>query len=834
MPIQFDEQPAAPRSRITFDSPAQAGPRVVRSLGDIVPGEVEGKDYVFDKPAGPRPQGQPTLPKLIGGLADNVLPAISSIPAEVAASATRLLGGGRERAENVRQSIQVQPFSQAGRDVQSELLGGAAAAVTPWMDAGSRAMDAAGVSPSVRGALGNTAQMVGDVANVLPVAAAARRLVPPMRGPNTPETVAAAGRATTPPEMANAAGMKIPASHEQARGGVPTRGARVRESLGAHEEHRTAVIGNRLRANEMARQDLGIPPGAQLDDQAFARAKEPHAPAYEEMRALPAAPIDAEFRSAVQRAGNSNVVLPASSEVARLKAYLVSQDTLSGEQLVSTISRLRERALRDSKMGATGDALDMADAQMALADSLEDLLQRRADQVDTSLAQRYRNARKGFAKINAVEMAMDGYNLDAQKLARYGQKNPGRLDGNLRAVAELARHYPDAVTARAPLAKDSDTLAGMVKAPFRSIAQRLVGGSGPTPNPAALEHLRRPDVPVTGGPVPPQLTQQGDGFGSLLDLEAPAGRVGELPPAPMPTQQVDGFGSLMDLAPPGPRIGELPMGPMPTRQGDFHGPMFDLQPVPGNVGAQPPTTFASLVNELDQPGFLDEQIDLPATLDIRAEPTSGLALDPITGQPMQWPPAPVPRQPVRRSGLDLAPAPAQAAPGSFEDLLAELGVQQSAGPAPFTGDYAPARGFSDLTRFNDFDDPPAAAMATPQPRPAGGAPGAAMKLYRGVPEGADPMAAGPAGGTYWAPDRPTAERYGSNVAEREANPADFMDVGTIEELRSMLGAPPEATVEELLQAFAQRSGRPRGVTYTLPPELEGVPREYFEFADLVE
>jgi hypothetical protein len=102
----------------------------------------------------------------------------------------------------------------------------------------------------------------------------------------------------------------------------------------------------------------------------------------------------------------------------------------------------------------------------------------------------------------------------------------------------------------------------------------------------------------------------------------------------------------------------------------------------------------------------------------------------------------------------------------------------------------------------------------------------APALFRGVPEGADPMAPNQQGFTTWSNQRPVAERYGSNVGEMPFKEAEFPNRGTLEELRAAVGAGPEATAQDIVAALLAREPELRGCSYDLRPELEGTPREF--------
>jgi hypothetical protein len=103
-------------------------------------------------------------------------------------------------------------------------------------------------------------------------------------------------------------------------------------------------------------------------------------------------------------------------------------------------------------------------------------------------------------------------------------------------------------------------------------------------------------------------------------------------------------------------------------------------------------------------------------------------------------------------------------------------------------------------------------------------------LYRGVPQGADPMAPNDRGFTTWSNQRPTAEFYGPNVGEMPFDPHANVHLGTLEDARMMLGLGPDATAQDIAAAAMQRfRGANRTASYDLPPELDGVPREFIGF-----
>src|SRR5262245_361452 len=109
--VPADDLPDAP-------APAARGPRTVTSLGDIVPGEAEGRDYVLAPRAPTTPQApERSVADRALGVADNILPALTSIPAEIAASGTRLFGGGPGAQQFARNLFQTQPFTDQGREV---------------------------------------------------------------------------------------------------------------------------------------------------------------------------------------------------------------------------------------------------------------------------------------------------------------------------------------------------------------------------------------------------------------------------------------------------------------------------------------------------------------------------------------------------------------------------------------------------------------------------------------------------------------------------------------------------------------------------------------------
>ncbi len=164
MPFRPDNAAVAiPRSRFRPDAPPSA-----QLPAPDLSNTPEAKDpsayyaSVFQKPM--------SAPQVAGGMLDNMLPTLSSIPASVAESAARLTGFSPANQQKAHDALQLHPMTQAGRDVATAADAAVLPKVNTILQGGARALDATGI-PGLSGDVGRILQTGGDVLNVFGAAA---------------------------------------------------------------------------------------------------------------------------------------------------------------------------------------------------------------------------------------------------------------------------------------------------------------------------------------------------------------------------------------------------------------------------------------------------------------------------------------------------------------------------------------------------------------------------------------------------------------------------------------------------------------------------------------
>lgn len=505
---------AVPDDDLPSGPPPANTPRKVKSLGDIVPGEKEGVDYVFDKPARAPTDNQPTAGRLALGLADNALHAATSIPAEIAVSATRLFGGGAHAQDAVRNTIQYPLLTQSGRDIAAEGDAAASRLVTPVASKVKSGLDATGI-PNLSNDLGSILQTGGDLANVFgfgaPLAMAGREAA---AASNASKLFRATDPANVTRDVGNTLGLGARPSDFEAAGGKPGIFRLAAEKVGGSQTmKRDYILNNLKRTEEAVGADIGLPAGRAITPDALENAKAPHAAVYDTARTLPEGPLSAEFHAGVRSIDSSDSLLPPSPQVQALQQQFAGQGSMNGSQLVDTISNLRREGQRNAisaKKGMQADNFNpqrLSDAQFALADLLDAELERMATGTDPALGANIQNARRGFAQIGTAERALDGRWIDPQNLVKQVDKNPA-ISGRTRAVADFARDYPRTMTATVPDITENPLRLLTAIPELGSAGVRKLFGRAPTPGDTGPSgplgrYFRPPAAPEPGGPMPP-------------------------------------------------------------------------------------------------------------------------------------------------------------------------------------------------------------------------------------------------------------------------------------------------------------------------------------------
>ncbi len=856
---------AAPAGRFRPDSaPApRKQPRVVQSLGDVIPGEVEGTDYVFDKPAAAAP-AQPSLLRTAGGVLDNVLPAITSIPAAAAESAARLTGFGPQGQRAAADAFQIRPFTQAGRDVEASATAAVAPKVAAILNRGAAALDSTGI-PNLSRDVGALLQTAGDVGNVAgvgaPLAMLGREAAAASSAAKGFRDSAKLGSQRTPEQITAAGGFKVRPSDVEAAGGKPGTMAKLGETVGGSSPLKRDYILNNLEATErMAVEELGLPGGTKLTEDVFRRVEAPHAEAYNAIERIPQIDFDQNFIDELTGIGSGNPLTSTPPAVTAMQEDILRNAGASGKNLRMKISDLRQQA-RDNLATGAGEQVAPRDrtlgkAQIAAANALEGLLERK---VPPDMLDAYRKARQSFAVTNMMRRAQTlGERIDPQVIAREAEINPA-INGRMKIVADQADRYPKVFSASVP--ETGSDAQGMLARLGSGAAAGAMGGGALFGLPGAVGGA------AAGVAIPSVVRKIMGRTSPAADIEAAAPTFFQQPiprtvrPPPEPQAPVPPSGLFADeLAPPTamtmPAAGRPEPGTLPFNQllADQMAGDLTLE------GALPPAPAPRAPG-----GRPLDTIDFAPPVPPAAP---GQALPPLTQEQLRL----APEQPlslVDERPLSIAAMLDESLPldatgagrgiqGSFADQLGpvaprmdELLFEDPRGmptrPRGVSGPRSAQLTDPRLPRGLELvdDTPPPQPMFGPGdefPGPAGGsfseligeaAPAQDLigdRLYRGVPEGMDPNAPNERGFTTWSNQRDVASQYGPNIGETQFDPSTNVHLGTLEDARQLLGLPREATAQDIAEAAMRRfMGANQTASYDLPPELGGTPREFIRF-----
>jgi hypothetical protein len=206
---------------------------------------------------------------------------------------------------------------------------------------------------------------------------------------------------------------------------------------------------NRPRVNEIAKNEMGLPPTTQLNGRAaFDQARAQVAAPYEQIKKLPIQQADDAMIQRLEGIRTDLDVIgakeyaPAISKIVD-DAIAKTQTGLTGEALLKNISVLRERARKTyNNKAATTEALDIADTNLKIATELESMIDNSI--FNPKLLGEYRDARQKMARTYAYEGATD-FNtgmVDVSKLARITSKDNG-LSGDIASLGRIAGNFPE-------------------------------------------------------------------------------------------------------------------------------------------------------------------------------------------------------------------------------------------------------------------------------------------------------------------------------------------------------------------------------------------------------
>jgi hypothetical protein len=319
------------------------------------------------------------------------------------------------------------------------------------------------------------------------------------------------------------------------------------ESMSGEYSDPKLTIKNQSLTNEKAKEALGLPRAAALDDTTFDTYRAAQGQAYDAIKQypLPFAPdqpylniilnLDKQFRAMrenfpeLARTGELDRLI-ASMSNPRSAAHPGQFDAAG----VIDISRqLRSEAgqtfKKDTRGNATADEIALATAKRAAAEALESLLDRELNRAGSgTLGTRYREARQAIAMSHDVESATNPStgNVDAQKLrALADQGRP--LSGRLAEIVDAARTVPsvvrrtEGITPSAGLRTSDIGQAGILSKLARSGRYAALAGVRPV---VSSVYASRPYQVLAG-----QVKQPRE-FGTIPMSEAAAGIAGAQPP----------------------------------------------------------------------------------------------------------------------------------------------------------------------------------------------------------------------------------------------------------------------------------------------------------------
>jgi len=341
--------------------------------------------------------------------------------------------------EWVNENLVYHPQTEVGNQIGNTVKQGLSPIGTAFRAVDKTIGDVAG--PNVQNFVRSAAGTASDIAGVAPLAGAT---VSAVRAANIPKALLVA---RAPDEIAREAGFKVrPSDVRNVTGAAeqPSVLARAVETIGGNNSAMRAdfVRTNKARVNDIAAQDIGLPSGTPLNKQTLAKAEDPHAAVYEQVKkAVGDTPLDDQFIRDVLSIGRGNAsVLPVPNSVKAVQEQVLSVEKMNGNQLVDTISDLRNRGWKEFN-SEDADIAAAGNARLDIANALERRLDRAVQASAPELAGKYQAARVGFAKINTVRRAIEGGDVNPQILRDAAAKTDA-IDGGLKIIADTATNFP--------------------------------------------------------------------------------------------------------------------------------------------------------------------------------------------------------------------------------------------------------------------------------------------------------------------------------------------------------------------------------------------------------
>lgn len=320
------------------------------------------------------------------------------------------------------------------------LIGAATGALQPSVSTGETLRNTA-----LGGALGAGGQAVGNA-----VAAGANRLLQ-----SRAATAAVQESANTERDAVLQAGRQagyvVPPTEVN-----PSLTATALESVsGKAATKQAAQAQNQTVTNRLVAQDLGLPAGMPITQQALAGVRQQAGQVYNQVKQAGQITADANFKADIAAITNASknvqsgfpgAATPAGDQIETLVKSL-DQPSFSAAQALEYTKRLRQQASSNFTVAARSgspEARELAQAQIKGADALEEQIGRHLQaNGQPDLLQQFQDARTTIAKSYQAQAALKGGNVSATRLAQQLQKGKPMSDG-FGLVARFADHFGDA------------------------------------------------------------------------------------------------------------------------------------------------------------------------------------------------------------------------------------------------------------------------------------------------------------------------------------------------------------------------------------------------------
>ena len=212
---------------------------------------------------------------------------------------------------------------------------------------------------------------------------------------------------------------------------------------------------NKNQIRKIAINELGLPETTQFDSKApFNEARMRVAEPYSQVKKLPTMVADDNLISSLNNLRPDQAVIGANQKAKSINAIIddaISKTSagLDGSQILKNVQTLRQEAKKTyNNKSADLQALDLADTRLAIANSLEAMIE--SNIFNPKLLSDFRQARQKMAKTYAYEGATD-FNtgmIDVNKLSRITSKD-NAMTGDIAALGKIAGNFPDAFTTKA-------------------------------------------------------------------------------------------------------------------------------------------------------------------------------------------------------------------------------------------------------------------------------------------------------------------------------------------------------------------------------------------------